>query len=181
MVLHLTFVILAEINTAGIRKVLHIAMGSGDKPPSRLLGPKSGAIRGKAVVEQSVVLENESELQESIMDCDWSQLESTYIRMMDRHERSEEELRDHITKLLQVPYNEYSTYPPGFDMTLQVFTAWSQTTVEHDETRALKRSVISRKTEHITLSIFIGSGRRCTMSRIPKRPWRKSGSIVCRN
>ncbi|BCS21382.1 uncharacterized protein APUU_21814A [Aspergillus puulaauensis] len=139
MVLHLTFVILAEINTAGIRKVLHIAMGSGDKPPSRLLGPKSGAIRGKAVVEQSVVSENESELQESIMDCDWSQLESTYIRMMDRHERSEEELRDHITKLLQVPYNEYSTYPPGFDMTLQVFTAWSQTTVEHDETRALKR------------------------------------------
>lgn len=96
-------------------------MGSGDKPPSHLLGPKSGAIRGKAVVEQSVVLENESELQESIMDCDWSQLESTYIRMMDRHERSEEELRDHITKLLQV------------------FTAWSQTTVEHDETRALKR------------------------------------------
>ncbi|OJI97732.1 hypothetical protein ASPVEDRAFT_79425 [Aspergillus versicolor CBS 583.65] len=96
-------------------------MGSGDKTPSRLHGPKSGAVRGKAAVEQPDVAENEPELNERIMDCDWSQLESSYIRMMDQHEKSDEELRDRITKLLQV------------------FTAWSQTTVEHDETRALKR------------------------------------------
>lgn len=96
-------------------------MGSSDKTPSRPLGPRPGAIRGKAAVEKPIVAENELELQESITDCDWSQLESSYIRMMDQHEKSEEELRDDITKLLQV------------------FTSWSQTTVEHDETRALKR------------------------------------------
>lgn len=81
-------------------------MGSSDKTPSRPLGPRPGAIRGKAAVEKPIVAENELELQESITDCDWSQLESSYIRMMDQHEKSEEELRDDITKLLQVLYGD---------------------------------------------------------------------------
>ncbi|KAL4784286.1 hypothetical protein BJX76DRAFT_357246 [Aspergillus varians] len=96
-------------------------MGSGDKTPSRLPGPKSGVFRAKPAVELPFPSEDESQLKESIKDYDWSQLESYYIQSMERHENSEEELRNHITKLLQV------------------FTAWSQTTVEHDETRALKR------------------------------------------
>lgn len=118
MSLHLTFVMSAEFNTVSIRQTLLIDMGSGDKTPSRLLGPKSGAVRGKAAVEQPDVAENGPELNERIMDCDWSQLESSYIRMMDQHEKSEEDLRDRITKLLQVLYNGYSTYPAGFDMNL---------------------------------------------------------------
>ncbi|RDW81799.1 uncharacterized protein DSM5745_05356 [Aspergillus mulundensis] len=94
-------------------------MASGDKTPSRIPGPKSGMTQSKPVAEQSVVSGDESLL--DLRDFDWSQLESNYVQMMEQHEKSEEELRNHITNLLQV------------------FTAWSQTTVEHDETRALKR------------------------------------------
>ncbi|KAL6239418.1 hypothetical protein BDW75DRAFT_236604 [Aspergillus navahoensis] len=97
-------------------------MASGDKKPSHIPGPKSGMARNKPVVEQQpVASENESQLKDNIRDFDWSQLESSYMQMMEQHEKSEEELRGHITKLLQV------------------FTAWSQTTVVHDESRALKR------------------------------------------
>ncbi|KAL4752683.1 hypothetical protein BDW72DRAFT_191844 [Aspergillus terricola var. indicus] len=98
-------------------------MASGDKTPSHLPGPKSGMARSKPVpVEQSVASgDEESQLKDRIKDFDWSQLESAYIQMMEQHEKSEEELRNHITKLLQI------------------FTAWSQTTVVHDESRALKR------------------------------------------
>ncbi|KAL4977844.1 hypothetical protein BDW66DRAFT_149864 [Aspergillus desertorum] len=97
-------------------------MASGDKTPSRIPGPKSGIARSKPVVEQQpAALEDESEHKDSIKNFDWSQLENIFIQTMEQHEKSEEELRDHITKLLQV------------------FTAWSQTTVVHDESRALKR------------------------------------------
>ncbi|KAL4912183.1 hypothetical protein BDW62DRAFT_195195 [Aspergillus aurantiobrunneus] len=96
-------------------------MGSGDKTPSRLPGPKSGEIRSQSTVVQPVTSKNESQLKESVKDYDWSQLESNYLKMMEQHEKFEEELRDNISKLLQI------------------FTAWSQTTVEHDEIRALKR------------------------------------------
>ncbi|KAL2824545.1 hypothetical protein BDW59DRAFT_162431 [Aspergillus cavernicola] len=96
-------------------------MGSGDKTPSRIPGPKSGASRSKSVAEQRGAPEEESQLKESIKDYDWSELENNYVQMMEQYDKSEEELRDHITKLLQI------------------FTAWSQTTVAHDETRALKR------------------------------------------
>ncbi|KAI9367818.1 hypothetical protein BJX61DRAFT_526730 [Aspergillus egyptiacus] len=96
-------------------------MGSGEKTPSRLPGPKSGSTRCRSVVEQRGSPEDELQLQEKVKDYDWSELESNYIRLMEEHEKSEEELRGHITKLLQV------------------FTVWSQTTVTHDETRALKR------------------------------------------
>ncbi|KAL2828871.1 hypothetical protein BJY01DRAFT_228178 [Aspergillus pseudoustus] len=98
-------------------------MGAGDKMQthSRIPSRKSEANRVKPTTEQRGTLENESQLKERIKDCDWSELESTYIQMMEQHEKAEGELRDQITKLLQV------------------FTAWSQTTVAHDETRALKR------------------------------------------
>lgn len=72
--------------------------------------------------EQSVTSgDEESQLKDSIKDFDWSQLESVYIQMMEQHEKSEEELRNHITRLLQI------------------LTSWSQTTVVHDESRAVKR------------------------------------------
>ncbi|KAL4872154.1 hypothetical protein BDV12DRAFT_151109 [Aspergillus spectabilis] len=96
-------------------------MVSGDKTPSRLPGPKSGLSRSKLAPDQHVASEDEFQLKENIRDYDWSELESNYIQMMEQHEKSEEELRNHSTRLLQV------------------LTAWSQTTVEHDETRALKR------------------------------------------
>ncbi|KAL5043216.1 hypothetical protein BDW71DRAFT_188543 [Aspergillus fruticulosus] len=100
-------------------------MASGDKTLSHIPGPKFGMVRSKPVVEQQpAVSGDESQLKDSIEDFDWSQLESSYIQIMEQHEKSEEELRDHITKLLQV------------------FTAWSQTTVVHDEIRALKRLVV---------------------------------------
>ncbi|PTU23782.1 hypothetical protein P175DRAFT_0401543, partial [Aspergillus ochraceoroseus IBT 24754] len=61
------------------------------------------------------------QLKEDIKDYDWNELQSQYMIMMEKHGKGEEELRDHIATLLQI------------------FTAWSQTTVVHDETRALKR------------------------------------------
>ncbi|KAL3494205.1 hypothetical protein BJX62DRAFT_234577 [Aspergillus germanicus] len=98
-------------------------MGAGDKTqtPSRIPSRKSEATRAKPATEPHDPLENESQLKERIKDCDWSELESSYIQMMEEHEKAEGELRDQITKLLQI------------------FTSWSQTTVAHDETRALKR------------------------------------------
>ncbi|KAL5337778.1 hypothetical protein BJX70DRAFT_399255 [Aspergillus crustosus] len=96
-------------------------MASGDKIPSRLPGPKSGPSRSKSNVEQRVASQDDSQLKENIRDYDWSELENNYIRMLEQHEKSEEELRIEITKLLHV------------------FTAWSQITIQHDETRALKR------------------------------------------
>ncbi|KAL3470461.1 hypothetical protein BJX99DRAFT_48804 [Aspergillus californicus] len=96
-------------------------MGSGDKTPSRIPGPKPGLTRTRSVTEHRGALEDDSQLKESIKDYDWSELESNYIRMMEEYEKSEKELRDRIARLLQV------------------FMAWSQTTVAHDETRALKR------------------------------------------
>ncbi|KAL4940500.1 hypothetical protein BDV06DRAFT_196436 [Aspergillus oleicola] len=96
-------------------------MGSGEKTPTRLPGPPKST-RGKSIEEQQPVApEDGAQLKESIKDHDWSQLESNYIQMMDQHQKSEEEFRDHITRLLEV------------------FTAWSQTAAKHDETRALKR------------------------------------------
>ncbi|KAL4902491.1 hypothetical protein BDW74DRAFT_59595 [Aspergillus multicolor] len=89
-------------------------------PPENNLSQPLGA----TVAEQSLVPGDEN-----LNDLDWSQLESSYIQMIEQHEKSEEELRDDITKLLQV------------------FTAWSQTTVEHDETRALKR--FRTQTHHV--------------------------------
>jgi hypothetical protein len=60
--------------------------------------------RSKPVLrEQSVASgDEESQLKDSIKDFDWPQLESVYIQMMEQHEKSEEELRNHITRLLQV-------------------------------------------------------------------------------
>ncbi|KAL4969216.1 uncharacterized protein BDV14DRAFT_100950 [Aspergillus stella-maris] len=96
-------------------------MGTGDQTPTRLPGPFRST-RGKSAGEQPpAATEAGLQLRESIKDNDWSQLESNYIRMMDQHQKSEEELRNHITGLLGV------------------FTRWSQTSVQHDETRALKR------------------------------------------
>ncbi|KAL4883614.1 hypothetical protein BJY04DRAFT_22019 [Aspergillus karnatakaensis] len=96
-------------------------MASGDKTPSRLPGLKTGLSRSKTAAEQRTASEDVSQLKDSIRDYDWSELESKYMQMMKQHEKSEEQLRNHIIRLLEV------------------FTAWSQTTVEHDETRALKR------------------------------------------
>ncbi|KAJ0421004.1 hypothetical protein BJY00DRAFT_113286 [Aspergillus carlsbadensis] len=100
-------------------------MGAGDKTqtPSRIPSRKSEATLAKpaAATEPRGPSENESQLKERMEDCDWSELESSYMQMMEEYEDAEGELRDQITKLLQI------------------FTSWSQTTVAHDETRALKR------------------------------------------
>ncbi|KAL4953101.1 hypothetical protein BDW69DRAFT_10437 [Aspergillus filifer] len=96
-------------------------MRTGDQTPTRLPGPPKST-RGKSAGEQQPAsTEAALQLRESIKDYNWSQLESNYIRMMDQHQQSEEELRNYITGLLGV------------------FTRWSQTSVQHDETRALKR------------------------------------------
>ncbi|PLB44693.1 hypothetical protein P170DRAFT_479246 [Aspergillus steynii IBT 23096] len=52
---------------------------------------------------------------------DWEQLHKSYVHAMEEHGAIETELRARIAKLLEI------------------FTAWSQTTVVRDETRALKR------------------------------------------
>ncbi|KAL3455558.1 hypothetical protein BJX64DRAFT_282008 [Aspergillus heterothallicus] len=101
-------------------------MAAGDKAhtPSRIpTSRKSEATRVQpaATEHQGTTLESEPQLEDRIKDCDWSELEHTYVRMMEQHEKAEGELGDQITKMLQL------------------FTAWYQTTIAHDETRALKR------------------------------------------
>lgn len=62
-----------------------------------------------------------SRLTQGLSECDWDQLQEKYTDAMDEHSRVEEELRAETARLLEV------------------FTAWSQVTVQQDEKRALKR------------------------------------------
>ncbi|OQE43025.1 hypothetical protein PENCOP_c003G06507 [Penicillium coprophilum] len=62
-----------------------------------------------------------SRLTQGLEDCDWEQLQGKYAYAMEEHSRVEENLRVETAKLLEV------------------FMAWSQTTVSQDENRALKR------------------------------------------
>lgn len=39
---------------------------------------------------------------DDLSDCDWQQLEERYTKAMEEHGKSEEELRDQISKLLEV-------------------------------------------------------------------------------
>ncbi|KAJ6149927.1 hypothetical protein N7471_001126 [Penicillium samsonianum] len=62
-----------------------------------------------------------SGLTQGLEDCNWEQLQGKYADAMEEHSRVEENLRVGTAKLLEV------------------FMAWSQTTVSQDENRALKR------------------------------------------
>ncbi|KAJ5753860.1 uncharacterized protein N7511_008013 [Penicillium nucicola] len=62
-----------------------------------------------------------SQLTQGLGDCDWEQLQTKYSDAMEEHSRVEENLRLETAKLLEI------------------FMAWSQTTVLQDENRALKR------------------------------------------
>ncbi|BCR90831.1 uncharacterized protein ACHE_60717A [Aspergillus chevalieri] len=66
-------------------------------------------------------MNSQQQLTEKLRDCDWEQLEEKYAKAMEEHGKSEEELRAQVAKLLEI------------------FVAWSQTTVLRDEDRALKR------------------------------------------
>ncbi|PYH99547.1 hypothetical protein BO71DRAFT_313859 [Aspergillus ellipticus CBS 707.79] len=57
----------------------------------------------------------------NLNDHNWDRLEQEYIICMKHHGETEQELYSRVSKLLQV------------------FTAWSETTIACDETRALKR------------------------------------------
>ncbi|KAJ5092217.1 hypothetical protein NUU61_007087 [Penicillium alfredii] len=61
------------------------------------------------------------QLTRGLEDCDWEQLQEKYADAMEEHGRVEETVRAETAKLLEV------------------FMAWSQTTVLQDENRAFKR------------------------------------------
>ncbi|KAF7593876.1 hypothetical protein BBP40_010687 [Aspergillus hancockii] len=69
----------------------------------------------------NVVSQNVSPSPEDLRNYDWEHLEEHYTNAMKIHGVAEEDLRAQISKLLEV------------------FMAWSQTTVVRDEVRALKR------------------------------------------
>ncbi|PYI32487.1 hypothetical protein BP00DRAFT_424865 [Aspergillus indologenus CBS 114.80] len=52
---------------------------------------------------------------------DWKELENRYLKVMEQHKEAEDALQNHISRMLEI------------------FMAWSQTTITCDETRALKR------------------------------------------
>ncbi|OJJ88909.1 uncharacterized protein ASPGLDRAFT_116755 [Aspergillus glaucus CBS 516.65] len=70
--------------------------------------------------------QQKQQLTEELRDSDWEQLEEKYAKAMEEHGKSEEELQAQVAKLLEV------------------FVAWSQTTVLRDEDRALKRLISTR-------------------------------------
>ncbi|PYI19199.1 hypothetical protein BO99DRAFT_333653 [Aspergillus violaceofuscus CBS 115571] len=52
---------------------------------------------------------------------DWKELENRFLKVMEQHKEAEDALKNHISRMLEI------------------FMAWSQTTITCDETRALKR------------------------------------------
>lgn len=80
------------------------------------------------------------QLAEDLRDCDWEQLEEKYAKAMEEHGTTEEELRTQTAKLLEVNDLQFQSQEYFLTALLQVFVAWSQTTVIRDENRALKRS-----------------------------------------
>ncbi|KAJ6120260.1 hypothetical protein N7523_004540 [Penicillium sp. IBT 18751x] len=81
-----------------------------------------------------------SRLTQGLEECDWKQLEEKYQDAMNEHSRVEEDIRVETAKLLEV------------------FTAWSQTTVLQDEQRALKR--FKTQTQHVQNSEIIVESKK---------------------
>ncbi|KAJ5677431.1 uncharacterized protein N7477_003064 [Penicillium maclennaniae] len=81
-----------------------------------------------------------SRLTKGLQECDWKQLEEKYQDAMNEHSRVEEDIRVETAKLLEV------------------FTAWSQTTVLQDEQRALKR--FKTQMQHVQNSEIIVESKK---------------------
>ncbi|PWY71483.1 hypothetical protein BO70DRAFT_365213 [Aspergillus heteromorphus CBS 117.55] len=68
----------------------------------------------------------------NLKDHDWNQLEEEYIDSMEKHGGAEQALCIRVSKLLEI------------------FTAWSETTITRDEIRALKR--FKTQVQHVQTS-----------------------------
>lgn len=79
---------------------------SRDRGAASSLSPKLAQASGAS---QNTLSECTQQLTEKLRDCDWEQLEERYAKAMEEHGKSEEELRDQISKLLEVNF-QYS-YP----------------------------------------------------------------------
>lgn len=110
----------------------HEATSHNDLYPTKLTAG-SGSSQDEASQDMQ-------QLAEDLRDCDWEQLEEKYAKAMEEHGTTEEELRTQAAKLLEVNYLQLQSKNTFLTALLQVFVAWSQTTVIRDENRALKRS-----------------------------------------
>ncbi|KAJ5139135.1 uncharacterized protein N7515_003983 [Penicillium bovifimosum] len=91
----------------------NVSSEASKSPESPIEAPASARIHDE--------LQIVSQLTQGLENCDWEQLQGKYTDAMEEHGRVEENLRVETAKLLEV------------------FMAWSQTTVSQDENRALKR------------------------------------------
>ncbi|KAJ5147700.1 hypothetical protein N7526_001052 [Penicillium atrosanguineum] len=82
-------------------------------------------------------------LTQGLEEFDWEQLQEKYTDAMNEHSRVEEDLRVETAKLLEV------------------FTAWSQTTVLQDEQRALKR--FKTQMQHVQNSEIVVESKKKTL------------------
>ncbi|UDD65360.1 hypothetical protein AFCA_012543 [Aspergillus flavus] len=94
-------------------------MDTADKNDSTQYSPQM--LQGKRSISVYEVPGNLTPSFEGLKDYDWGRLQEHYANAMEKHGTAEEDLRAQISKLLEV------------------FMAWSQTTVVRDEARALKR------------------------------------------
>lgn len=68
------------------------------KPVSKLGSSTSGASQD----DSSEPDRGQQHSTDDLSDCDWQKLEERYTKAMEEHGKSEEELRDQISKLLEV-------------------------------------------------------------------------------
>ncbi|EKV04113.1 hypothetical protein PDIG_82220 [Penicillium digitatum PHI26] len=102
----------------------HVSQGS-NSPSGNGSFQENKSPRSPVDVLTSIPAQSEiplvSGLTQGLQDYNWEQLQGKYTDAMEEHGRVEEKLRVETAKLLEV------------------FMAWSQTTVSQDENRALKR------------------------------------------
>ncbi|KAL5365764.1 hypothetical protein BJX96DRAFT_180135 [Aspergillus floccosus] len=85
----------------------------------------STTVQGKSGSQKHAISPEAIPTRDDIQGLDWDQLQEVYIDAMQEHGKAEEEVKNQTSDLLKI------------------FTAWSETTLVRDETRALKRQVYS--------------------------------------
>lgn len=112
----------------------------------------SGPDQQKGLDEHRNVPQVRRQLADDLSQCHWTRLQQLYSDIMKQHGNAEEELRARSLRLLEI------------------FTAWSQSAVLRDESRALKRSrPVPLQLADSTADLCLGSKPSPSMCRPPKR------------
>lgn len=110
----------------------------------------SGPDQQKGLDEHRNVPQVRRQLADDLSQCHWTRLQQLYSDIMKQHGNAEEELRARSLRLLEI------------------FTAWSQSAVLRDESRALKR--FKTQSQHVQTSEEDLESRRKHCARVQQLP-----------